>query len=426
MLRKIGLRREDGGMTTANGQSDTGSALTHLECTNCFEVFDADVAHGLCPACGKVLHARYDLDSVVVTPEELGRRETTMWRYREVLPVRRAENVVSLGEGCTPLLRVPRLAAALGIADLRVKDEGQNPTASFKARGMAAAVSRARELDIDSVATPSAGNAAGALATYAARAGLRAAVVMPSDCHRISQVEAELCGADTWLVDGLHDDAGRLVEASAEQRGWFDVSTLKEPYRLEGKKTLGYELAEQSGFELPDVLVYPTGAGTGLVGLWKAFDEMEELGWIGGARPRVMAVQAEGCAPLVQAYADGATTAPQWTDAATAASGLRVPATIGDALVLDAVRASGGLALGVSEQEIREATREMASREGIFASPEGAATFAALRHLRASGTVGADESVVLFNTAAGQKYPDFVPVTSEVVPPDSPAWRTGL
>ncbi len=418
--------REDECMTSASWQSETGSALTHLECTNCFEVFDADVAHGLCSSCGKVLYARYDLDSVAVTPEEIARREPTMWRYREVLPVQRTENLVSLGEGFTPLLRVPRLAAALGIADLRVKDEGQNPTASFKARGMAAAVSRARELGIASVATPSAGNAAGALAIYAARAGLRAGVVMPSDSHRISHVEAEVCGADTWLVDGLHDDAGRLVAASAEQRGWFDVSTLKEPYRLEGKKTLGYELAEQSGFELPDVLVYPTGAGTGLVGLWKAFDEMEELGWIGGERPRVMAVQAEGCAPLVHAYAEGERNAPQWTDATTAASGLRVPVTIGDYLILDVVRASGGVALAVSEREMRVTTREMASTEGIFVSPEGAATFAALWRLRESGTVGANESAVVFNTAAGQKYPDFVPVAAEVIRSDSPAWREGL
>jgi threonine synthase len=399
--------------------TSTGSALTHLECTNCGNTVDADVAHRLCSSCDKVLYPRYDLANVTLDRDDIARREPTMWRYREVLPVRLAENIVSLGEGFTPLLDAPRLSAALGIADVRIKDEGQNPTGSFKARGMAAAVSRARELGADTVAAPSAGNAGGALAAYAARAGLKAGVVMPADCPRINQVEADVAGADTWLVDGLIDDAGKLVKISAGTRGWFDVSTLKEPYRVEGKKTLGYELAEQLGWELPDVVIYPTGGGTGLVGMWKAFAEMEALGWISGRRPRMVVVQAEGCAPIVRAYDDGERHAPRWTDAATDASGLRVPLAVGDYLILDAVRASGGVAITVSEREMRDATREMATSEGVYPAPEGAATLAALRRLRGS-VVQPDDRVVLFNTGAGKKYPDFVPVHLDVVAANSP------
>ncbi|SFS87088.1 threonine synthase [Saccharopolyspora flava] len=404
----------------------TGSTLSHLECTACGRTCDADELHRLCADCGKVLYPRYDLAKVALSPSDLLGREPSMWRYREVLPIRDADHVVSLGEGFTPLLPAPRLSARLGLGDVRIKDEGQNPTGSFKARGMSAAVSRARELGAKAVAAPSAGNAGGALAAYAARAGLAAGVVMPEDCPRINQVEAVVSGADTWLVDGLIDDAGRLVRTTSEARGWFDVSTLKEPYRVEGKKTLGYELAEQLGWELPDVVIYPTGGGTGLVGMWKAFAEMTELGWIGEKRPRMVVVQAEGCAPLVRAHDRGERHAPRWEDAATDASGLRVPVAVGDYLILDAVRDSGGTAVSVSEDEMREATRELAAAEGIYPAPEGAATLAALRRLRDTGLVTESDRVVLFNTGAGQKYPDFVPASPEFVPADSPAWASGL
>ncbi|WP_406688445.1 threonine synthase [Saccharopolyspora sp. ID03-671] len=404
----------------------TGSSLSHLECTACGRTFDADEPHRLCADCGKVLYPRYDLAKVALRPSDLLAREPSMWRYREVLPIRDADHVVTLGEGFTPLLPAPRLSARLGLGDVRIKDEGQNPTGSFKARGMSAAVSRARELGAKAVAAPSAGNAGGALAAYAARAGLAAGVVMPEDCPRINQVEAVVSGADTWLVDGLIDDAGRLVRTTSEARGWFDVSTLKEPYRVEGKKTLGYELAEQLGWELPDVVIYPTGGGTGLVGMWKAFAEMTELGWIGEKRPRMVVVQAEGCAPIVRAHDQGERHAPRWEDATTDASGLRVPVAVGDYLILDAVRDSGGTAVSVSEDEMREATRELAASEGIYPAPEGAATLAALRRLRDTGAVTDTDRVVLFNTGAGQKYPDFVPVSPEFVPADSPAWASGL
>lgn len=404
----------------------TGSALSHLECTYCWRTWDADELHQLCPECQKVLYPRYELAAARLEPADLVTREPSMWRYREVLPIRDAEHLVSLGEGLTPLLAAPRLGAALDIADLRIKDEGQNPTGSFKARGMSAAVSRARELGATAVAAPSAGNAGGALAAYAARAGLAAGVVMPADCPRINQVEAVLAGADTWLVEGLIDDAGKLVATSSATRGWFDLSTLKEPYRVEGKKTLGYELAEQLGWELPDVVIYPTGGGTGLVGMWKAFDEMTELGWIGAERPRMVVVQAEGCAPLVRAHDAGERHAPRWPDAVTDASGLRVPAAVGDYLILDAVRASGGTALTVAEHEMRAATREMAAAEGVHPAPEGAATLAALHALRAAGQVTGTDRVVLFNTGAGQKYPDFTPADPTRLPADSPAWRSGL
>jgi len=399
----------------------TGSVLTHLECTACGAAQDADKLHRLCPSCDKVLYPRYDLDAASrsLTRDALAAREPSMWRYREVLPVRSMEHVVSLGEGFTPLLPCERLGAALGLRGLLVKDEGQNPTGSFKARGMAAAVSRAKELGVRAVAAPSAGNAGGALAAYAARAGLEAAVLMPVDSPQVNQVETWLCGADTWLVDGLIDDAGRLVRAHAERHDWFDLSTLKEPYRVEGKKTLGYELAEQLGWELPDVVIYPTGGGTGLVGMWKAFDEMEALGWIGSRRPRMVVAQAEGCAPIVRAFDAGAEHAEHWAGATTAASGLRVPAAVGDYLILDAVRRSGGVALAVSEGEMRAATAELARAEGIHPAPEGAATLAALRRMRELGLVEPAERVVLFNTGAGQKYPDFVPVTLPSVAPDA-------
>jgi threonine synthase len=321
-----------------------------------------------------------------------------------VLPVEREENVVSLGEGWTPLLRAARLGAQLGMTDLFIKDESLNPTQSFKARGMTAAVSMAKELGARKVAVPSAGNAAGALAAYAARAGLEAHIFMPRDTPRANVVECEQTGAHVTLMDGLITDCGAEVGRRKEAEGWFDVSTLKEPYRVEGKKTMGYELAEQFGWTLPDVILYPTGGGTGLIGMWKAFDEMEEMGWIDSKRPRMVTVQAAGCAPIVRAFREGKRFADEFPNAATTASGLRVPRAIGDFLILDALRASKGTAVAVTDEELIAATREIGAAEGLFVAPEGAACLPALRKLIDAGEVGRDERVVIFNTGAGVKY----------------------
>jgi threonine synthase len=335
----------------------------------------------------------------------LANRPASIWRYREFFPVDEA-SIVTLGEGMTPLLRLPRLEARLGAGTLLVKDESLNPTNSFKARGMALAVSRALELGLRHLALPSAGNAGTALAAYAARAGLRATVFVPDDTPRVFVEECVALGAEVELVHGLIDDCARRVAAGKDEHGWFDLSTLKEPYRLEGKKTLGYELAEQSGWTLPDVVVYPTGGGTGMVGMWKAFAEMAALGWIAGRLPRMVTVQAEGCAPIVRAFHAGAERADAWAGARTFALGLRVPAAVGDFLVLRAVRDSGGTAVAVSEAEIAVAGREMALDEGIFPSPEGAATWAAARRLHREGGLGEGETVVLFNTGGWYKYAD--------------------
>ena len=321
-----------------------------------------------------------------------------------MLPVEREVNLVSLGEGWTPLLRAERLGVSLGIGELYVKDESQNPTQSFKARGMTAAISMAKELGVAKLAVPSAGNAAGALAAYAARAGMEAHIFMPRDTPRANVVECEQMGARVTLMDGLITDCGAEVARRKESEGWFDVSTLKEPYRVEGKKTLGYELAEQLDWELPDVVVYPTGGGTGLIGMWKAFDEMEALGWIGGKRPRMVTVQATGCAPIVRAFEEGKRFADEFQDAATVASGLRVPRAVGDFLILDALRGSGGTAVAVSDEELLAAVGEIGAAEGIFVAPEGAACLPALRTLLERGEVRREERVVLFNTGAGVKY----------------------
>jgi threonine synthase len=320
------------------------------------------------------------------------------------LPVEREENVVSLGEGWTPLLRAARLGAQLGMSELYIKDESLNPTQSFKARGMTAAVSMAKELGARKLAVPSAGNAAGALAAYAARAGLEAHIFMPRDTPRANVVECEQTGAHVTLMDGLITDCGAEVGRRKEAEGWFDVSTLKEPYRIEGKKTMGYELAEQFDWTLPDVILYPTGGGTGLIGMWKAFDEMEEMGWIDGKRPRMVTVQAAGCAPIVRAFEQGKRFADEFPNAATTASGLRVPRAIGDFLILDALRASGGTAVAVTDEELIAATREIGAAEGLFVAPEGAACLPALRKLIDAGEVGRDERVAIFNTGAGVKY----------------------
>jgi threonine synthase len=349
---------------------------------------------------------RYDLQRVrsTLTKESLVVRRADLWRYREVLPVDNEENIVSLGEGWTPLLPAPRLGKQLGIERLYIKDESQNPTQSFKARGMSAAVSMAKELGAKKLAVPSAGNAAGALAAYAARAGLECFIFMPNDTPRANVVECEQTGAHVTLMAGLITDCGAEIARRKEAEGWFDVSTLKEPYRVEGKKTLGYELAEQFNWELPDVIIYPTGGGTGLIGMWKAFDEMEQMGWIGSKRPRMVTVQASGCAPIVSAFESGKRFAAEFPDAATVASGLRVPKAIGDFLILDAIRASGGTALAVTDEELIAATREIGAAEGIFCAPEGAACLPALTKLIATGEVRVDERVVLFNTGAGVKY----------------------
>jgi threonine synthase len=336
--------------------------------------------------------------------ESLATRRPDMWRYREMLPLERDENIVSLGEGWTPLLRAVRLGRRVGVPDLFIKDESQNPTQSFKARGMATAVSMAKELGVKKLAVPSAGNAAGALAAYAARAGLKSYIFMPRDTPRANVVECEQTGAHVTLMDGLITDCGAEVGRRKEKEGWFDVSTLKEPYRIEGKKTLGYELAEQMEWRLPDVIIYPTGGGTGLIGMWKAFDEMEQLGWIGSKRPRMVTVQAEGCAPIVRAFEEGNRFADEFPNAATTASGLRVPKAIGDFLILDALRASGGTAVAVSDEELIEAVRDIGAVEGVFCAPEGAACLPALRKLVESGEVNKHERVVLFNTGSGVKY----------------------
>jgi threonine synthase len=389
------------------------SHLSHLECTACGLRHDADRLQTVCTACGKVLFARYDLPSVgaAVGPADFATRRWDMWRYAELLPVRDSSNVVSLGEGLTPLVALATHARqALGFerGEIHLKEEGQNPTASFKARGLSAAVSRARELGATSVALPSAGNAGAAAAAYAAAAGLSCHVAMPRDVPEINRVEAEVYGAHVTLVDGLISDAGRLIREQAPGQGWFDVSTLREPYRQEGKKTMGLELAEQSGWGadcLPDVIVYPTGGGTGIVGMRKAFDELEALGWIGEKRPKFVVVQSAGCAPIVRAYERGERFAEPWQNAQTIAAGLRVPAAIGDYLILDAVRDTNGTALAVSEAAIVQAQLEMGRLAGVYAAPEAAATWASLAQLRRRGWLTGDERVVLFCTGMGLKYP---------------------
>ncbi|WP_394841458.1 threonine synthase [Pendulispora brunnea] len=390
------------------------SHLTHLECTACKKRHDADRVMRLCPDCGKVLFARYDLEKarLTMTKEALALRPRGMWRWHEIMPVRGPHHIVSLGEGDTPLLPAPKLGD-----NIYIKEEGLCPTGSFKARGISAAISRAHELGVEVVAIPSAGNAASALAAYGARAGMRVHAFMPVDTPLLNQKECVVYGAHVTLVRGLISDCAGIVRKRADAEGWFDVSTLKEPYRAEGKKTMGLELAEQFGWSLPDVVVYPTGGGTGIVGMWKAWDELEAMGLIGSKRPRMISVQAEGCAPIVRAFEQNLDHAPPWENANTRAAGLRVPGAVADYLILKAIRDSGGTALAVSEDEIAAALRELAAREGIFAAPEGAATWAAAKKLYARGVLRWSESVVLFNTGTGLKYPDFVDVNLDVVDP---------
>jgi threonine synthase len=382
------------------------SFLSYLECAMCGKELEADRLWNLCPACDKPLLARYDLEraSRTITREMIAGREADLWRYRELLPVRDPGYVLCLGEGFTPLVHATRLGQTVGFDHLFIKDEGLNPTASFKARGLCVAVSRAHELGVEAVSIPSAGNAAGAMSAYAALAEMHAYVFMPRDVPPVFVAECRALGAKVTLVDGLITDCGRVAAEGVRQFGRFDVSTLKEPYRLEGKKTMGYELAEQMGWALPDVIIYPTGGGTGLIGMWKAFAEMEELGWIGGKRPRMVTVQSEGCAPMVKAFHEGQEFAEPWQGAKTIADGLRVPAAVGDFLILHAVRESGGTAVAVSDQEMIEAAMLIGRTQGIFACPEGAATLVAFRCLRSQGWIGDEETVVLFNTSSGLKY----------------------
>jgi threonine synthase len=386
-------------------QVDLPTFVSHLECGLTGERHEADRLHNLSRA-GKPLLVRYDLPAVAraLTKDKLADRPYDIWRYRELLPVRQAANVVSLGETVTPLVPAPRLAERLGGRTLLVKDEGRLPTGSFKARGLCLAVSMAKELGVRKMAIPTNGNAGAAMAAYCTRAGISSYAFCPDDTPEINVREIAFQGAKVFLVNGLIDDCGKLVAEGEAKLGWFNMSTLKEPYRIEGKKTMGLELAEQLGWRLPDAIFYPTGGGTGLIGMWKAFAELEAMGWIGTARPKMIAVQAAGCAPMVKAWRDGTEHAARWENAHTMAAGIRVPQAIGDFLILRAVRESGGFAIAVDDDAIQAAWREAGATEGILLCPEGAATLAAYRLALSDGRIGRDDEVVLFNCASGLKY----------------------
>jgi len=381
------------------------SCLDHLECTYCGSIFSAGEIQRLCKDCGKVLYARYDLGKVskILDREELVGRDSNMWRYRELLPVLQQENIVSLGEGWTPIFPVRRLAKELQLEKLFIKDEGLNPTASFKARGLSAAVSKAKELGTKRLTMPSAGNAAGAMAAYAARAGLESHIFMPQDAPEANKKEAIITGANVTLVDGLISDAGVISRREAAERNLFDISTLQEPYRVEGKKTMGFEIAEQMGWKLPDAIIYPTGGGTGIVGMWKAFEEMETIGWIDSKRPKMFCVQSNGCAPIVRAFENGSEFAEPWENAQTIAAGMRVPGAIGDYLILEAIRESGGNVETVDDSEIRHWMNVVGKLEGIFVCPEGAATVAAITRLVERDLLNSKENILLLNTGSGLK-----------------------
>ena len=398
------------------------SQLTHLECSNCGAGYAADQPATTCPACGKVLLARYDLATAARTmaPQSLASRPWNLQRYTEILPIQDPQAAPSLGEGGSPLHVAPRLAEAFGFDTLLVKDEALNPTGSFKARGLAMAVGRARELGATTVALPSAGNAAAATAAYAARAGMKAVVAMPEDTPAAMLAECLAYGAEVILVKGLIDDCGKAIRAGAAAFGWTDVSTLREPYRAEGKKTMGLEMVEQLGWQVPEAIIYPTGGGTGIVGMWKAFAELEAMGLIGPARPKMIVVQAEGCAPIATAFAAGERHAPRFPDAHTVAPGIRVPAAIADYLILDAVRESGGTALTVTDGELLEGMRTLARLEGLFASPESGAAVAAARKLRESGFLAPADRTVIFSTGSGLMHIDLIPLDPPVIDPNEP------
>ena len=381
--------------------------LTHLECSACGKQHEWQRLQNVCIACGKPLFAIVDLEAAAreLTREKLAKRERSLWRYRELLPLPKDAEPISLGEGGTPLLQSKKYGADVDV-DLWIKDESVNPTQSFKARGMSVAVSMAKFLGAKKLAAPSAGNAGGALAAYAARAGLEAHIFMPRDTPRANIIECQETGARVTLIDGLITDCGAEIAKRKEKEGWFDLSTLKEPYRIEGKKTLGYEIAEQLEWKLPDVVLYPTGGGTGLIGMWKAFDEMETLGWIDSKRPRMFSMQASGCAPIVRAFEASEKFAAEFPNAHTVASGLRVPKAIGDFLMLEILRKSNGGAIAIDDDQMIRAVRDIGSKEGLFVAPEGAACFVALKKLRASGKIDIGERVVIFNTGSGIKYLD--------------------
>jgi len=385
---------------------ETPNFVTHLECGLTGERYEADRLHGLSRA-GRPLLVRYDLAGVssALSKVKIGSRPATLWKWRELLPVRYSGNIVSLGEEATPIIALDRTAERLGGASLLVKDEGRLPTGSFKARGLVMALSMAKELGVTRIAMPTNGNAGAAAAAYAARAGIEAIIFCPEETPEINVREIAAHGARVYRVNGQIDDCGKLVRDGAESQGWFDLSTLKEPYRIEGKKTMGLELAEQYGWDLPDVIFYPTGGGTGLIGMWKAFDELEAIGFIGSKRPRMVAVQAEGCAPIVRAFAAGERHATRWENAATVAAGIRVPQAVGDFLILDAVRASGGFAIAVSDAAIIDAVAQTGRDEGLLLCPEGGATLAAYAAALDQGLVNRNERALLFNCAIGLKYP---------------------
>ena len=386
------------------------SYLTHLECTYCHATYSADEPHRTCDECGKVLYPRYDLEAAkaALSREMLKERPANMWRYFEVMPILDEANVITLGEGFTPIFKTERLGREFGCTALYIKDEGMNPTASFKARGLSAAVSKAKELGLNRLTMPSAGNAASAMTAYAAKGGLEAYVFMPKDAPEANKKEVIVTGGHLTLVDGLISDAGRASRQKAAEDNLFDISTLQEPYRVEGKKTMGYEIAEQMDWTLPDAIIYPTGGGTGIVGMWKAFEEMETMGWIDSKRPKMYCVQSDGCAPIVRAFLEGAEFAEPWQDARTIAAGIRVPGAIGDYLILGALRESGGGALTVTDDEIIHYMKLVASLEGMFICPEGAATAVALNKLLADGTLSPNEKILLLNTGSGLKYLDLL------------------
>ena len=383
------------------------SYLSHLQCSECGATYSAQELHNLCLKCGAPLWVRYDLDRAQreLDRDRFASRPASLWRWHELLPIDDLARRIDLGEGGTPLLRIDRLAAQLDLHEVWLKDEGRNPTGTFKARGMAVAVTRAKALGVKEFVVPTAGNAGGAAAAYAARAGMAIHVYMPKDAPPANLNECRAAGADVHLIDGLINDAGRSAAADAKEHGWFDLATLKEPYRVEGKKTMGYEIAQDLQWELPDVIVYPTGGGTGLIGIWKAFEEMEALGWIGSKRPRMVAVQASGCRPIVTAFEREQPASELHQNAHTIAAGLRVPKPLGDRMMLRAIRASGGTAVAVSDEAIVQMTGAALRIEGISLAYEGAATLVAARELRARGWLKSHEKIVCLNTGAGWKNP---------------------
>lgn len=393
--------------------------LSHLECPKCHLTFEPDAQHHLCE-CAAPLLVRYEYEAIKADfkKEDLVNREPSLWRYRELLPIRDEKNIVTLGEGMTPLLPLPLAGEKIGLSNLYLKDEGVIPTGTFKARGAAVGVSRAKELGVEVLAMPTNGNAGGAWATYAARAGIKSYIVMPKDAPMITRNEVAIAGAELYLVDGLISDAGKIVGRAVAKHGWYDASTLKEPYRIEGKKTMGLELAEQFGWDVPDVILYPTGGGVGLIGIYKALCELQEIGWIGEKMPRLVAVQATGCAPIVKAWEEKKAASEFWENASTVAFGITVPKALGDFLVLEAIYETNGCAIAVNDDEILAAQRDLATLEGAFICPEGAANYVAARQLREQGWIGADEKVVLLNTGTGLKYPDTVQVDPPLLQPE--------